>query len=61
MGGLRYQGDLGEGVETVAQCGDGREYPWGNAMPRSTGTLSGQRRKALRWHDRLMGGDDYAL
>ncbi len=39
-GGARYRVIAEDEWQTCAQCGDGREYPWGNAMPPKLGNYS---------------------
>jgi len=40
LGGLRYRVVSEAEWQACAQCGDGREYPWGNAMPPKYGNYS---------------------
>ncbi len=37
LGGARYRLPTGDEWTTFAQCGDGREYPWGNEWPPRSG------------------------
>jgi len=41
LGGMRYRVISEQEWQTAAQCGDGREYPWGNAMPPKWGNYHG--------------------
>jgi serine/threonine protein kinase/formylglycine-generating enzyme required for sulfatase activity len=45
LGGLRYRVISEQEWLTIAQCGDGREYPWGNSMPPQAGNYCGQESK----------------
>ena len=40
LNGLRYRVISEAEWQTCAQCGDGREYPWGNAMPPKRGNYA---------------------
>lgn len=40
LNGLRYRVISETEWQTCAQCGDGREYPWGNSMPPKWGNYS---------------------
>jgi hypothetical protein len=44
LGGMRYRVISETEWQAAAQCGDGREYPWGNAMPPKYGNYHGQER-----------------
>jgi hypothetical protein len=40
LGGMRYRVPSEAEWQTFAQCGDGREYPWGNTMPPKFGNYA---------------------
>jgi len=61
LGGLRYRVISEKEWETVAQCGDGREYPWGNAMPPKYGNYCGQETKGIAGSMIDNWRDDYAV
>ncbi len=61
LGGLRYRVISEKEWETVAQCGDGREYPWGNAMPPKYGNYCGQETKGIAGGMIDNWRDDYAV
>ncbi|NCA83583.1 MAG: hypothetical protein EOM72_12740 [Opitutae bacterium] len=63
LGGLRYRVISEKEWETVAQCGDGREYPWGNAMPPKYGNYCGQETKGIIAGSIMIDNwrDDYAV
>lgn len=47
LDGLRYRVISETEWQTAAQCGDGREYPWGAGMPPKYGNYCGQETKGL--------------
>ena len=51
LDGLRYRVLLEEEWQTCAQCGDGREFPWGSAMPPKYGNYadSDAKREFVGW------------
>jgi tRNA A-37 threonylcarbamoyl transferase component Bud32 len=55
LGGLRYRVLSEAEWQACAQCGDGREYPWGNAMPPKWGNYSDS---ASAWRYKIDGYTD---
>jgi formylglycine-generating enzyme required for sulfatase activity len=47
--------------QTAAQCGDDREYPWGNGMPPKYGNYSVQETKGIAGSMINNWQDDYAV
>ena len=52
----RYRLPDGREWTTLAQCGDRRTYPWGNAWPPTSGNYSGS--SSASPHDKIAGYDD---
>ena len=59
LDGLQYRVISEQKWQTCAQCGDGREYPWGNSMPPKYGNYSDS---ASAWENKIDGyTDGYAV
>ncbi len=53
--GLKYRLPKGDEWTKFAQCGDNRQYPWGNEWPPKYGNFSD---KASAWSDKIEGYED---
>ena len=58
LGGMRYRVPYEAEWQVFAQCGDEREYPWGNAMPPKYGNYSGEETKKSHVGNFVVGYHD---
>ena len=63
LGGIRYRVISEQEWQAAAQCGDGREYPWGNAMPPKWGNYCGQEMAGISAKGNMIPGytDGFAV
>jgi formylglycine-generating enzyme required for sulfatase activity len=56
--GMRYRLPTENEFLAYAQCGDGREYPWGSHWPPRNGQAGNYSGQESAWRDRVLGYND---